>query len=151
DLHDQAERRIDDAIKAFEARDFGAAKEMVESAAEEMTQLEQDAHRRADQSRRFGDLFGGGKSAELAEKELRKTRPILDEVLHDMEKLMPPAESLLSKEERAQLEKQKERQQQLKGRSEKVGEQLEKLGQQLPIVGQGMKDMVQEASGAMND
>lgn len=150
DAHDQAERRLGDATKAMEARDFGAAKEMVENAAEHIERLEQEAHRRAEQSRRFGDLFGGGKSAEQAAKELRKVRPILDEVLRDMEKLMPPPESLLSKEERAQLERQREKQGALKEQADKVGEQLEKLGQMLPIVGPTMQQNVGEAQGAMS-
>ncbi len=150
DAHDQAERRLEDATKALEARDFGAAKEMVENAGEHIERLEQEAHRRAEQSRRFGDLFGGGKSAEGAAKELRKVRPILDEVLRDMEKLMPPPESLLSKEERQQLDRQREKQGALKEQADKVGEQLEKLGQMLPIVGPEMQQNVGEASGAMS-
>jgi hypothetical protein len=149
DLHDQAARRIEDGVRAVEARDFGAAKEMVENAADAMMSLEQDAHRRAEQARRFGDLFGGGKGAEKAEKELRKARPILDEVLKDIEKLMPSPESLLSKEERAQLDRQRERQAALKDQADKLGQQLEKLGEQLPVVGPGIKSTVGEASGAM--
>jgi hypothetical protein len=149
DLHDQAARRIEDGIKALEARDFGAAKEMVQEAAVDMEQLEQDASRRAEQARRFGDLFGGGGSAEKAERELRRTRPILEEVLRDIEKLMPPPDSLLSKEERAELDHQAERQQQLKDRADRLGEEMEKLGKELPIVGQGTRQMLGEAGSAM--
>jgi uncharacterized protein DUF4175 len=149
DMHDQATRRLEDGIKALEARDFGAAREMVENAADSILQLEQDAHRRADQAHRFGDLFNGGKTAEKAEKELRKIRPILDEVLKDIEKLMPPPDSLLSKEERDKLDRQAERQAELKEQAGKLGEQLDKLNQQIPIVGPGMKSMLEEAQGAM--
>lgn len=149
DLHDQAARRIEDGIKAIEARDFGAAKEMVENAVDEMLSLEQDARRRAEQARRFGDLFGGGKSADKAEKELRKARPILDEVLRDIEKLMPSPESLLSKEEKAQLGRQQQRQAALKEQAGKLADDLEKLNNQLPVVGPGIKQTVGEASGAM--
>lgn len=148
DSHDQAERRLEDAKKALEARDFGAAKEMVENAAEHMERLEQESHRRAEQARRFGDLFGGGRSADMAERELRKVRPILDEVLRDMEKLMPPPDSLLSKEERAQLEKNREKQRALKEQADKVGEQMDKLSKELPI-GDPVKEKVGEASSAM--
>lgn len=149
DLHDQAARRIDDGTRALEARDFGAAKEMVENAADQVLQLEQDAHRRADQARRFGDLFGGGKAAEKAEKELHKVRPILDEVLHDIEKLMPSPESLLSKEERDRLDHLQERQAALKDRADKLGEALDRLGRELPVVGPGMKETLGEGQVAM--
>lgn len=149
DPHDQATRRVDDGSKALEARDFGAAREMVESALDLVEQLQQETRRRAEQAQRFGDLFGSGRSAERAERELHKALPILEEVLEDIEKLMPPPESLLSPEERQQLAQNRARQDSLKDKVEKLGQELEKLGQDVPIVGPEMPGMISEAAGAM--
>ncbi|MCK6547832.1 DUF4175 domain-containing protein [Myxococcota bacterium] len=149
DNHDQAERRVNDGARAMEAKDFGAAREMVEEAAQLMEQLEQEAERRAEQARRFGDLFGSGDAAERAERELRRARPVLEDVLRDIERLMPSPESLLSDDERRELAKQKERQQALEKRAQQIGQDLERIGQELPIVGPETKQMLDEATGAM--
>lgn len=136
-------------MRALEGHDFGAAKDMLGQAAEHMEQLEQDTRRHAEQERRFGDFLGGGKLAERAEKELHRGRPILEEVVKDIERLTPSPESLLSDEERARVERYKQRQTELEDRAGKVGEQLERLGSELPIVGPEMKSIIGEARSAM--
>ena len=151
DLFEMTERRLEDGMRALEARDFGAAQEVLQRAAEQMAALEHESRRRSEQARRFGDFFGMGDHAERAEKALRKAKPQVDEVLQDIQALMPSPSSLLSQEERAQLERQKERQGELEERAHKIGEDLEKLGQQLPIVGPEVKGMLGEAAGKMSE
>jgi hypothetical protein len=148
---EMAEARLEDGKRALEARDFGAAKEVLERAEQQMNHLEQEARRRVDHSRRFGDFFGVGKSAEKLEHELRRSRPIVEQVLEDIEKLMPPPDTLLSEPERQKLSQYQRNQQELEQRAQQVGDDLERLGQQLPIVGPEMKGIVDEARQAMGE
>ncbi len=151
ELYEMTEARLEDGKRALEARDFGAAREVLERAEQQMSQLEQEARRRVDHSKRFGDFFGVGKSAERMERELRRSRPIVEEVLEDIEKLMPPPDTLMSEQERQKLGQYQHRQKDLQGRAQKLGEDLDKLGQQLPIVGPEMKGMVDETGQAMGE
>jgi DNA repair exonuclease SbcCD ATPase subunit len=151
ELYETTEARLEDGKRALEARDFGAAREVLERAEQQMNQLEQEARRRVDHSRRFGDFFGVGKSAERMERELRKSRPVVEQVLEDIEKLMPPPDTLMSEQERQRLSQYQRRQQELEGRAKQLGEDLDRLGQQLPIVGPQVKEMVEESRQAMGD
>jgi tetratricopeptide (TPR) repeat protein len=149
ELHELTERRVADGKQALEARDFGAAREVLGLAVDQMNQLEQDARRRADHARRFGDFFGTGKAAEKMEKELRRSKPIVEQVLEDIEKLMPAPDTLLSPEERQRLGQYQGRQGELEQRAEQLGRDLDALGQQIPIVGPEVKDIVEDGKSAM--
>ncbi len=151
DLFELTERRIDDGKRALKAQDFGAAKEVLEKGAMQMHQLEQEARRRSEHSKRFGDYFGMGENADQTERELRKSKPIVEEVLKDIEKLMPSPESLLSEQEKKELEQLAKQQQQLRNQAKQLGKDLDQLGQQLPIVGPEVKKKVQEAQEAMSE
>ncbi len=148
---EMAEARLEDGKRALSARDFGAAREVLERADQQMNHLEQEARRRMDHSRRFGDFFGVGKSSERMEKELRKSRPIVEQVLEDIEKLMPPPDTLMSEAEKQKLGQYQKRQKDLQDHAQKLGEDLERLGQQLPIVGPETKGMVDETGQAMGE
>ncbi|MCB9653428.1 MAG: DUF4175 family protein [Deltaproteobacteria bacterium] len=150
DEFDVVARRLDDAERAFLAHDFGSAKEMVELARDNVGTLERDAHRRAEYARRFGDFLGDSGSATKAEEELRRTAPILEEILQDLDRLMPPPESLLQGNERKELERHRQRQSELAKDAERLGRALNELGEQLPIVGPEVTKMLEEAKGAMN-
>lgn len=149
DSFDRVDRRLDDALKALEAQDFGAAQEVLEQAAGEMAQLEQDAARRLDQARRFGDFFGSTESAERTERAMRRARPTVEDVLKEINDLMPPPQSLLSESEKEQMKRFAERQAELGERAGKMRQDLEKLGQMLPIVGPEVKESLDGAKSDM--
>jgi hypothetical protein len=151
DAYDQALRRLEDTKRALEGKDFGAARESVAQALGQLGQLQQDAERRADQARRFGDFFGQSPETETAAKELGKARPLVEDVYKDIEKLMPKPEELLSKEERSELERLAQREQGIRQRTQQAQSQLDKLAEQLPIVGEGTKELLQEAHDAMGE
>lgn len=151
DLFELTERRLEDGLRALEAQDFGAAKDVLDKASQQMTQLERDAARRVDSARRYGDVFGMSEEAERTERALRKARPAVDEVLKDIESLMPSPESLLSENERQQLSKLQKKQSELEKRTQGIGQDLEKLGQQLPIVGPEVQSMIGDAAKSMQE
>ncbi|MBK8010909.1 MAG: DUF4175 family protein [Deltaproteobacteria bacterium] len=149
DEFDVVARRVDDAERAFQAHDFGSAKEMVELARDNVGALERDAHRRAEYARRFGDFLGDSGSAAKAEEELRRTVPILEEILQDLDRLMPSPESMLQGNERKELERHRQRQSELAKDAERLDRALQELGEQLPIVGPEVSKMLEEARSAM--
>ena len=150
DLFERTERRIDDGIRALEARDFGAAREVLEQASEQMARLQQDARRRLDQARTFGDFQGSGfERYSKAEKGLRRARPPVDEVLKDIESLMPKPGQMMTPAEQSRLSQMQQQQQELEKRAEQLSKDMQALGEQLPIVGPQMGDMVGEAQGSM--
>lgn len=151
DPHDQAKRRIDDAKRALAARDFGAAKDMAEQADKLVEQLEQDAERRAEHSKRFGDFMGSQAKTEQAARELQQAKPKMKQVKAELDKMIPKPGELLSKEERAELDALKKEQEGLEGEAKQLGEKLGKLGQQLPMVGEGTPEILDEAKGAMRE
>lgn len=151
DLFELTERRIDDGMRALESKDFGAAKEVLEKADDQMGQLEAEARRRADRARRFGDVFGARDDSQKAERSLQRARPQVEKVLEDIEKLTPSPDSLLSKEERAQMTKLEAKQEGLSKRAEQLEQDLESLGEQLPIVGPQVQGMLQGAQQSMRE
>ena len=151
DAYDQSYRRVDDAKRALKAKDFGAAKDAIANALGQLTQLELDTERRAEQTRRFGDYFGNGEETEKALREIRTAVPQVADVMSDLDKLMPRPDELLSKKDLGDLERLAERQQALRHRTEGLKRELEKLAEQLPIVGEGTKEMLDEAGQAMGE
>ncbi len=151
DLFELTERRLEDGLRALEAQDFGAAKDVLDKATQQMTQLERDAARRVDSARRYGDVFGMSEEAERTERALRRARPAVDEVLKDIESLMPSPDSLLSENERQQLSKLQKQQAALEKQTQGIGQDLEKLGQQLPIVGPEVQQMIGDAAKSMQE
>lgn len=149
DLFEMAERRLQDGQRAMQGRDFGAAEEVLEQAVQQMRMLEQDARRRAEQARTFGDPFGGMESAQTAEKAMNRALPPVEDVLKDIQSLMPPPESLMTPEEKKQLGRLGERQNELEQKAEQLGKDLQKLGEQLPVVGPQIPGLLGEAQGAM--
>lgn len=149
DSFDRVDRRLDDAMKALDAQDFGAALEVLEQAAGEMAQLEQDAARRLDQARRFGDFFGSTESAERTERSMRRARPTVEDVLKEINDLMPPPQSLLSESEKEQMKRFAERQGELGDKAGKLRQDLEKLSEMLPIVGPEVKESLDGAKSDM--
>ena len=135
----------------MQAQDFGAAKEVLEKAVDHMSQLERDARRRVDNARRYGDVFGIGEDSERAERALRRSRPAVEEVLKDIESLMPSPDSLLSEGEKQRLQKLAQRQGDIEKRTKQIGKDLEKLGQQLPIVGPEVQQMIGDATKSMKE
>lgn len=151
DLFELTERRLEDGLRALEAQDFGAGKEVLDKAAQQMAQLERDAARRVDSARRYGDVFGMSEEAERTERALRRARPAVDAVLEDIESLMPSPESLLSEGEKSMLSKLQKKQNQLEKRTQQIGQDLDKLGQQLPIVGPEVQQMIGDAAQSMQE
>jgi hypothetical protein len=151
DPYDQALRRMEDTKKALEGSDFGAARDMAERSLALLGQLELDTGRRAEQARRFGDFLGHGQSAEEAEREIKKARPLVGDVLKDILKLTPKPEELLSPEERGELSQLEKREQELRARTQQLGEQLQKINDEIPVVGEGAQQMLGEADEAMGE
>ncbi|MFO0723715.1 MAG: DUF4175 family protein [Myxococcota bacterium] len=151
DAYEQSYRRVDDAKRGLKAKDFGAAKEAIANALGQMTQLELDTERRAEQARKFGDYFGNGGESEHALGRIRTAMPLVAEVMADLEKLMPRPDELLSKKDLSDLEKLADRQQGLRQRTEGLKRELDKLAEQLPIVGEGTKELLDEAGQAMGE
>ncbi|MCC7384708.1 MAG: DUF4175 family protein [Deltaproteobacteria bacterium] len=151
DSWEMANRRIDDTQRALNGRDFGAARESIAQALGHLRQLESDLERRVEQARRFGDFFGPAEQAEESQQQVGRARPTVEEVLRDLDRLMPSPEQLLSKQDLTELQRLAERQQGVKERANELGEQLDRLAQQLPIVGEGTKDLLGEASQAMGE
>ena len=149
DPYDQTMRRIDDTKRALEAKDFGAAKEMVEQASRLMGQLQQDTRRRAEQARRFGDFLGNAEIAETAATKIDRTKPKLDKVLEDINDLMPDPSELLNDREQGKLDELAKQQGGLQKQTKGLEKKLKALGQELPIVGEGMPKMLGEARAAM--
>ena len=147
DLFERTERRLQDGIRAIEGRDFGAAKEVLMKADEQMARLQQEARRRIEQARRFGDFIGERTMA--SEKALQQARPPVEEVLKDIDALMPKPQDILAGAEKERLDKLRKTQQDLEQRAEQLGQELQQLGEQLPIVGPQMGSMVGEAQGSM--
>lgn len=151
DLFEHTERRLEDGKRALQAQDFGAANEVLEKATEHMGQLERDARRRVDNARRYGDVFGIGEESERAERALRRSRPAVEEVLKDIQSLMPSPDSLLSEKEKKRLQRLGQQQAKIEQKTKKIGQDLEKLGQQLPIVGPEVHQMIGDATKSMNE
>lgn len=151
DLFELTERRLEDGIRALQGKDFGAAKEVLNKAHAQMSQLEAEARRRADRARRFGDVFGDKDGSREAEQGLKQARPQVEAVLKDIDKLTPSPESLMTPEERKQMSGLQQKQSNLQKRAEQLGQDLQSLGEQLPIVGPEVQGMLQEAEGAMGE
>src|SRR5262249_37438015 len=134
DSFDQTLRRIDDTGKALQARDFGAAREMIEQSIRFLEQLEAETDRRAEQADRFGHFFGNTGRMAGAAKGLHRAGPQPEAVLKDIQQLMPNPDQLLSQEEKRQLNRLSERQGEVKKQTEKIGQELDKLAEELPIV-----------------
>ena len=149
ELFELTERRVDDGRRALEGRDFGEARGMLERAQGQMEQLQVESRRRADHARRFGDLFGIKDRSDRSRRALRKAQPIIEEVLDDLDRLMPDPASLLSKEERKRLSKLAERQGELEGQADRLRRELAELGEQLPIVGPEIPQMLEGARESM--
>jgi len=149
DGFDLAERRVADTKRALEARDFGAARESAEDASAELRRVDADAERRADQARRYGDLFGSAEEVERAAHEVSESAPLVDQVLKDLESLVPSPEELMSKQERADMQRLADRQSVLKQRSQNIKKQLDELAEQVPIIGEGTREVLDEATEGM--
>ena len=147
EMFERSERRINDGIRAIEGRDFGAAQEVLQKANDLMGRLQQDARRRIDQARRFGDFVG--ERTKASEQALRRARPPVEEVLKDIASLMPKPGEMLSEAEQKKLAQLQERQKQLAKKADELGKDMQQLGEQLPIVGPQMGSMVGEAQGSM--
>ncbi len=147
DMFERIDRRLDDGIRAIEGRDFGAAQEVLRRADEQMARMQQEARRRISQARRFGEYVG--EQTEASERALGQARPPVEEVLRDIESLMPKPEDLLSGPEQERLQNLRQTQQELQKRAEQLGKDMQQLGEQLPIVGPQMGSMVGEARGSM--
>ena len=151
DLHELTERRLDDGIRALEGQDFGAAKEVLEKAQAQLQQLESEARRRADRSRRFGDLFGEQDDAKKAERTLKTVRPQVEAVLEDIDELTPSPEQMLTPEQRGQMAEMQKQQGGLQKRADQLGQDLEKLGEQLPIMGPEVQAALEGAKQSMGE
>ena len=147
DLFERIERRLDDGMRAIEARDFGAAQDVLRRADGQMGRMQQETRRRTEQARRFGEYVG--EQTERADRALNKARPPVEEVLRDIESLMPKPSEMLSGPEQKKLERLRQAQQRLEKKAEQLGRDMQKLGEQLPIVGPEMGSMVGEAQGSM--
>ena len=147
DLYDRTSRRLDDGMRALEVRDFGAAQSVLNQANEQIGRLQQDNRRRIEQARRFGDVVGS--HTKNAERALQQARPPVEEVLKDIESLMPKPGQALSPSDSKKMDQLRRRQQQLEQRAQQLGKDMQQLGEQLPIVGPEMGSMVGEAQGSM--
>ena len=144
-------QRLEDARTALEAKDFGAAQDVLEQGVSELDRLEREAGRRLQQVRRFGELFEGFEDLELVEDSLEQARRPTEQVLKDLKELTPSPESVLSSEERQRLQGMEQRQAQLGQRAQQLGKQLSELGEQLPIVGEEVGETVREVQQAMGE
>lgn len=149
DGFDLAERRVEDTRRALQAKDFGAAREAVVEAIAELQRVEMDATRRMEQALRFGDMFGSGEEVAAALQEVQQSRPQVEQVLQDLDALMPSPDELMSKQERSDMQRLGERQQALEQRARGVKKQLDELAEQVPVVGEGTREMLDEASQGM--
>lgn len=151
ELFELTERRIADGRQALEAKDFGAAREVLERSLEQMKELDRDARRRADQAERFGDVFGMGERARETRRALGEAEPQVEAVIGAIEKLAPSPGELSTPEERRQLERFEKEQDALSKRAEDIQKGLEDLGEQLPIVGPEVRSALDEARSAMGE
>lgn len=149
DAFGAAEQRIDDGIRALRAKDFGAAREVLEQGRDQVFDLEREMARRAQQLRRFGALFGDAEQIDRARRRLAEARPRIEEVLKDLEEMVPDPDKMLSEDERSVLDEMAQMQADLAERAEGLGQRLRELGEQLPIVGPEVGEKVDEARGAM--
>jgi len=149
DAFDAVEQRLDDGIRALEAKDFGAAREVLERGRDRIRELERETERRARQLSRFGSLFGDSEATARAAEALGRARPRVERVIEDLEAMVPDPQKMLSKEERSTLDEMARMQGELAERAEGLGEQLAELGEQLPIVGPKVSEKIGEAQGAM--
>jgi len=144
-------QRLEDARTALEAKDFGAAQDVLQQAVSELDRLEREAARRLEQVRRFGELFEGFEDLETVEDSLEQARRPTEQVLESLKALTPSPESVLSSEERNRLGRMEQEQAQLGERAQQLGEQLSELGEQLPIVGEEVGETIGEVQQAMGE
>ncbi|MEM9112027.1 MAG: DUF4175 family protein [Myxococcota bacterium] len=144
-------QRLEDARTALEAKDFGAAQDVLKQGVAELDRLEREARRRLEQVRRFGELFQGFEDLESVEDSLQQARRPTERVLEDLEALTPSPESVLSSEERRRLERMEQEQAELGQRANQLEQQLSELGEQLPIVGEEVGETMQEVQQAMGE
>jgi len=143
------QQRIRDGARALQAKDFGAAREVLRAGDEKMRELGEQIDRRASQLRRFGSMFGDAEAVEQAGRGLEAARPPITQVIEDLEALVPNPEKLLEQAERDALSEMAELQRELAERAQGLGEQLDELSEQLPIVGPEVGEKIQDAESAM--
>jgi uncharacterized protein YukE len=146
---DVALQRVNDGKVALEARDFGAAREVLDRATGQLSVLDREAARRIVQVERFGDFVEGAQNAEAVAERLRRARPPLEAVLEDLDALTPRPESVLDSEERQALQEFRQQQDSLRQRARGLEQQLDELGEQLPIVGEEVGETLDEVQQAM--
>ncbi|MGF1509062.1 MAG: DUF4175 family protein [Myxococcota bacterium] len=151
DRFDTALQRIQDAKTSLETRDFGATKDVLRQALSLFDVLEREAARRIQQVERFGGFLDGAKDAEAIAEHLENSRPPVQQVLDDLERITPSPDSVLRPEERKTLESFGRQQRQLQGRTEELQRRLEELSEQLPIVGDEVKDTLGQVRQSMGE
>ena len=149
DAFDAIAQRVEDGKRALKAKDFGAAREVLERGRDQMKELERETDRRAAQLRRFGAMFGDAEAVERASEGLTEARPPVEAVIEDLEDMVPDPSKMLDADERAALEQMADMQSELAERAESLGQQLDELGQQLPIVGPEVGQKIADAESAM--
>lgn len=143
--------RVMDAERALEARDFGAAQDVLERGRRRLDQLERDTDRRVEQAKRFEDLFEGLGPLKAQQQAVQRANEEVQAVQKALERLMPSPESVLEPEERQRLQAMQGEQSQLQDRTEQLQAQLDELAEQLPIVGEAVGDSLQQAQSAMQE
>ncbi len=149
DTFESIRQRLADGVRALAAKDFGAAHEVLQRGSNQIEQLERSALRRLDQADRFGALFADLEGVRRTAKALRSAQNPVEQVLEDIEDMMPDPSSLLSSEEQAAMQALSEQEAQLAERARGLGQQLQELGEQVPMVGPEAGQKVSEALQAM--
>ncbi|MBI4818462.1 MAG: DUF4175 family protein [Deltaproteobacteria bacterium] len=149
DAFEQSLRRLDDTGRALDGRDFGAAAEMAEASRDSIRQLRAELERRSSQISRFGDFFGSSDGLDEAQSEIARAEPKIEQVLEDLEKMIPKPEQLLTPEERRQLDDLADKQRDAQQRGRRVSQLLNQLGEELPVVGDNAKQLAEAAESAM--
>lgn len=149
DAFETIQQRLADGQRALEAKDFGAAREVLEQGRSQMEELSGEVERRRRQLERFGAMFGDSEAIARAGEGLRDATPPVDRVIADLKEMVPDPEKMVGPGERQTLDQLAQMQEQLAERAQGLGQQLRELGEQLPIVGPEVERKVGEAESAM--
>lgn len=146
---ERSKRRLDDALRALEAEDFGASQDVLSEAAEIMAALEAEANWKREQAENYGDAHGLKADSEKLQTALRTAKEAVSEAQAKIQEKTPRPGKMLSPGEQNELKAMQKEQMKLKSRAEALGKALLELNDMLPVVGPKASSAIQEAQKAM--
>jgi hypothetical protein len=139
-----AQARAEDLQAALESGDLEDAVQSAEEAASAARSAERSVADRTEG--RFGSR---NKRTLGARDQLRKARPILDDIAEELREMLPDPAKMLSKRQREQMKKDAQQQGALKDRADKLNQMMKEIGKEMPIFGPQHNQKVDDAGRKM--